>query len=69
MQLSEFSLTTVEMEAGEVLKALSTVIPEARIQQAIEATHASGRTAAPLTNGFGGGTGDWHEFVVTRINC
>ena len=40
MQLSEFSLTTAEMEAGEVWKALETVIPEATMQQAIEATQS-----------------------------
>jgi len=40
MQLSEFSLTTAQMEVEEVLKALSTVIPEAKIQQAIEATQS-----------------------------
>ena len=36
----EFSLTTAEMEAGEVWKALETVIPEATMQQAIEATQS-----------------------------
>lgn len=40
MQLSEFSLTTAEMEAGEVWKALETVIPEATMQRAIEATQS-----------------------------
>lgn len=40
MQLSEFSLTTAQMEAGEVFKALETVISEERIQQAIEATQS-----------------------------
>ena len=36
----EFSLTTAQMEAGEVFKALETVISEERIQQAIEATQS-----------------------------
>ncbi len=40
MQLSEFGLTTAEMEAAEVWKALATVIPKERIQQAIEATQS-----------------------------
>ncbi len=40
MQLSEFSLTTAQMEAGEVFKALETVISEERMQQAIEATQS-----------------------------
>ena len=40
MQLSEFSLTTAQMEVEEVWKALSTVIPAAKIQQAIEATQS-----------------------------
>lgn len=40
MQLSEFSLTTAQMEAGEVFKALETVISEKRMQQAIEATQS-----------------------------
>jgi len=40
MQLSEFGLTSAEMEAAEVCKALATVIPEERIQQAIEASQS-----------------------------
>jgi hypothetical protein len=40
MQLSEFSLTTAQMKAGEVFKALETVISEERMQQAIAATQS-----------------------------
>lgn len=69
MQLSEFSLTTAQMEAGEVFKALETVISEERIQQAIEATQSQAERQRRKPDPIGSGPGDWHEFVVTRVNC
>lgn len=69
MQLSKCSLTTAEMEA--FIGVESTLNSDSRDKDAAsDRDHPkSGRTAAPLTNGIGGGTGDRHEFVVTRVNC
>lgn len=40
MQLKEFTLTSAEIEPGEVFQALETVIPAATINQAIESTQS-----------------------------
>jgi Insertion element 4 transposase N-terminal/Transposase DDE domain len=40
MQLSEFSLTTAEVEPAEVFQAIETVIPAAMINQAIESSQS-----------------------------
>ena len=58
MQLSEFSLTTAQMEVEEVWKALSTVIPAAKIQQAIEATQSQAERQRRLPT----------ELVVALVN-
>ena len=68
MQLKEFSLISLEVEPGTVLKALETAIPPEAIEQAITDTHSiqERKRAIPITSG--GLSNHCHELVVVGFH-
>ena len=64
MQLKEFSLISLVVESGAVLKALEMAIPTDAIEQVLTDTHSQSqrKRAIPIT--FGGLSDHCHELVV-----